>query len=61
MDLVINHLRDITIAVIGALSGAAITFRIMSNKNSNNDNSNKVNQQNSKVAGDQAGRDIKKR
>ena len=58
MDFITDNLTSIILAAIALLAGIAITIKVR--KNSNNDNSNKVNQKGNKVGGDQAGRDIKK-
>lgn len=62
-DYISNNLTTIILAVIALFAGIAITIRIVknSNKNSRNDNSNRVTQSHNKVSGDQAGRDINKR
>ncbi|HEX8289667.1 MAG TPA: hypothetical protein VF556_16910 [Pyrinomonadaceae bacterium] len=62
MEFISQNLTVIILAVIGLFAGITIAFRIVKNshKNSNNNSSNTVNQQNNRVGGDQAGRDIKK-
>ena len=65
MEFISQNLTTIVLAVIGLFAGIAITLTIRSirnsKKNSDNDSSkNTVTQNNNKVSGDQAGRDITK-
>ena len=59
-DYISNNLTAIIIAAIGLLIGITILVPTTV-KSKRTDNSNRVNQSNSKVSGDQAGRDINKR
>ena len=66
MELISQNLTTIILAVIGLFAaGIVLTLTVryfrVSNKNSNNDNSNTVIQRDNKVRGDQAGRDINKK
>jgi hypothetical protein len=54
-----DHTTQIILAVIAAIAGAGIIFKIVRNKKTIK-NSGSVNIKDSKVGGDVAGRDIKK-
>jgi heme/copper-type cytochrome/quinol oxidase subunit 2 len=58
-DYISNNLTAIIIALIGLLVAGVVVKVVIKSKRT--DNSNRVNQSNNRVSGDQAGRDINKR
>jgi len=57
MDFITDNLKIIILALISLFAGIAFTIRVNKKKNSNNDNSNKVTQNDNIAFGDIVGRD----